>query len=287
MICKIIYKVINLIMKLIIDNREPLEIINYIEALNSEEKNKIIIEKKSLDIGDYIFYDENTNINKIIIERKSLSDLEASIKDGRYTEQSYRLNNCNLHNHNIIYLIEGNIQNYKQSGFKKTIYSSMFSLSYFKGFSVICSHNKIETGEIIFNFINKMIREKNKHGFYYNESNREDQEHQEHQEHRDDEVDQQHREELDYREKSKNYLNYVKNSKKSNITIDNIFELMLMQIPNISSVSAKAIASKYKNINNLIQSLQNSSEDFNNIRLNTGRKINKNMCESIKKYLLI
>ena len=125
-------------MKLVIDNREPPAIIKYIEALNQEAGNKIIIEMKSLDIGDYIFCDDSGEKTELIIERKSLSDLESSIKDGRYSEQSYRLDKSNIHNHNILYLLEGNIQNYKRTYFKNTIYSSMFSLNYFKGFSVIC-----------------------------------------------------------------------------------------------------------------------------------------------------
>lgn len=43
----------------------------------------------------------------LIFERKSISDLLASLKDGRYEEQSYRLSGSNTNNHNIIYIIEG------------------------------------------------------------------------------------------------------------------------------------------------------------------------------------
>ena len=66
---------------------------------------------ETLDLGDIIICDENNN-EKLIIERKTLYDLASSIKDGRYAEQSYRLNNCELHNHNIVYLIEGNLSMY-------------------------------------------------------------------------------------------------------------------------------------------------------------------------------
>lgn len=254
-------------MKLLIDNREPQQIIKYIEALNKQNNNKFTIEIKTLDIGDYIFYDDVGEKTKVIIERKSLSDLESSIKDGRYSEQSYRLNNSNLHNHNIIYLIEGNIQNYKKADFKSTIYSSIFSLNYYKGFSVICSNNNIETGEIIFNFICKLIREcDKKKAFYSNE--------------------------LDISMSnsgisSSEYIENIKISKKSNITVNNIFELMLMQIPGISLSSAKAISDKYMNMTNLLNSLRENPEDFDNIKLSNGRKINKNICDTIKIYLLI
>ena len=266
-------------MKLVIDNREPPAIIKYIEALNQEAGNKIIIEMKSLDIGDYIFCDDSGEKTELIIERKSLSDLESSIKDGRYSEQSYRLDKSNIHNHNILYLLEGNIQNYKRTYFKNTIYSSMFSLNYFKGFSVICSHNQIETGEIIFNFICKLNKEKGRPGFYNNISPK------------NDGVGSELGEEASTEDNDTNrqssYLENVKTSKKSFITTENIFELMLMQIPGISNVSAKAISERYKNMQNLLTSLKNNPEDFENLKLLNGRKINKNIVDSIKKYLLL
>lgn len=260
-------------MKLFIDNREPDNIIKYINALNKDNKDKICIEIKNLEVGDYIFYNENTQTNEIIIERKSLSDLEASIKDGRYSEQSYRLTQQSTHNHNIMYLIEGNIQNYRKANFKQTLYSSIFSLNYYKGFSVICSHNEVETGEIIYNFICKLVREKDKQPFFSNIFN--------------DNSQNSIEKELENSSDCKNYLETIKSSKKSFITPDNIFELMLMQIPSISNVSARAICEKFKTMTNLLQSLKDDTGDFNNIKLLNGRKINKNIVSSLKKYLLI
>ena len=46
-------------------------------------------------------------MNYLLLGRESLNDLASSIKDGRYAEQSFRLSNIEHHNHNIIYLIEG------------------------------------------------------------------------------------------------------------------------------------------------------------------------------------
>ena len=92
-----------------------------------------------LPIGDVILYDEQNEVSKLIIERKSVSDLANSIKDGRYEEQSFRLDGLNHHNHNIIYLIEGDISKlnrFKDSKIDKlTLYSSIISMNYFKGFS--------------------------------------------------------------------------------------------------------------------------------------------------------
>ncbi len=256
-------------MKLLIDNREPQAIIKYLNAINESSKNKITIEVTTLDLGDYIFYDETRETNLIIIERKSLQDLESSIKDGRYVEQSFRLNDCPTHNHNIIYLIEGSIINHRNKPFIATLYSSVFSLNYFKGFSVINSVNQIETGEIIYNFSQKLIRENFKPGFYSihqadratdNSSNK--------------------------FEEKKDYTEAIKTTKKSYITTDNITEIMLMQIPGISSQTAKAITQNHSTISNLIESLKVNSECLNNLKMSNGRKINRTTIESLKKYLI-
>jgi ERCC4-type nuclease len=112
---------------------------------------KLTVITENLPLGDIII--SNNNEDKIIIERKSISDLLSSIKDGRYEEQSYRLNGLNHPNHNIYYLIEGDIN--KQNRFKDnnvdklTLYSAMLSLNYFKGFSVMRTFNIEETAIFI------------------------------------------------------------------------------------------------------------------------------------------
>ena len=104
---------------------------------------KLVVE--SLPLADIIFVDEETTNLELFIERKSVSDLLSSIKDGRYEEQSYRLNGLNHHNHNVIYLVEGDVNKvnrFKDSSMEKlTLYSAIFSLNYYKGFSVIRTFN--------------------------------------------------------------------------------------------------------------------------------------------------
>tara|TARA_B110000503_G_scaffold136659_3_gene219421 strand:+ start:33 stop:890 length:858 start_codon:yes stop_codon:yes gene_type:complete len=279
-------------MRLVIDTREPNAIIQYLNAVNNNhiqdnksKKNKsatISIEVKPLDIGDYeIYYLDDDLIPSVIIERKSLADLESSIKDGRYKEQSFRLDKSATHNHNVIYLIEGNIQNYRNGNFRPTIYSTMFSLNYFKGFSVINSNNKIETGEIIYNFIQKLGKERGKPAYYNNIGLHKSQSKTDNDKDNDKDTDVV----LQEDSKSENYLDTIKVSKKSFITRDNIFELMLMQIPGISSVSAKAIADRYLNMKGLLAILETNPDDFLNIRLSNGRKLNKNILNSIKDFL--
>ena len=88
-------------MKLIIDKREN-ELFEKLSIyLEMFENKNIKLENDVLPLGDILLKDDN---NLLIIERKTINDLLASIKDGRYTEQSLRLsqnNECN--NHNIIY----------------------------------------------------------------------------------------------------------------------------------------------------------------------------------------
>tara|TARA_B110000305_G_C19383552_1_gene610945 strand:+ start:376 stop:1131 length:756 start_codon:yes stop_codon:yes gene_type:complete len=251
-------------MKLYIDNREPKEIINYLNVLN--ENNKYTIELKNLELGDYIIYDEKNDKTLVIIERKSLSDLESSIKDGRYNEQSFRLDGNSLPNHNIYYLIEGNIINYKNDKFKKTLYSSLVSISYYKGFSILNSVNNIESAEIINGFVNKLLRENNKDSYYKECIKIED----------------------SPQKVSEEYVNVIKTAKKANITRENINIIMLMQVPNVSNQSARAIINKYKTVKNLIVALENDGECIDYLKLeSSNRKISKNVVQNIKEYLLI
>jgi ERCC4-type nuclease len=262
-------------MILYIDNREPKTIINYITNFSN---NLFTIEIKGLDIGDYIIFDEKNNCNLAIFERKKLNDLESSIKDGRYNNQSFRLNENCLHNHNIYYLIEGSIINYKNDKMKNTLYSCITSLSFFKGFSILNSLNEIETSEIIINFIKKIIKEDKKKPYYldietsnnisYDISNNDiikvcnD---------------------INYEDK---YEETIKSNKSSFVNKDNINNIMLIQIPKVNVISATAILDEFKTLENLIKELKLNNNCLDNIKTKNNRKIGKNIIDSIKFYLL-
>ena len=126
-----------------------------------------------LPLGDIIINDGETDC--VIIERKTLSDLAASIQDGRYAEQSYRLNGLPHHNHNIVYLIEGDMNRFnafKDRIDKQTLYSAMFSINYFKGFSVMRSSSMDETALMMCNMVSKLVSDLKggKCAFYTNKS---------------------------------------------------------------------------------------------------------------------
>ena len=128
---------------------------------------KLKIKIELLPLGDIILSSDEKEL--LIIERKTLKDLAASIKDGRYEEQSFRLNNNEISNHNIIYLIEGDLNCYNGRYTripKKTLYSAMFCLNYYKGFSLVRTLNIEETAEYILRMADKLSREKNTLVYY-------------------------------------------------------------------------------------------------------------------------
>ena len=124
------------------------------------------IKSERLPLGDIIIHDPaqgQQGRDIVLFERKSLNDLAASIQDGRYKEQSFRLTqSTDFHNHNIIYIIEGDIARYdaKHSRISKSaLQSAMVSLLYYKGFSVIRTMNVGETAEFILHFADKVAKE--------------------------------------------------------------------------------------------------------------------------------
>jgi ERCC4-type nuclease len=122
------------------------------------------IKSERLPLGDIIIHDPAQQKDIVLFERKSLNDLAASIQDGRYKEQSFRLTQTtDFHNHNIIYIIEGDIARYdaKHSRISKSaLQSAMVSLLYYKGFSVIRTMSVGETAEFILHFADKVMKER-------------------------------------------------------------------------------------------------------------------------------
>lgn len=70
------------------------------EDNKSKKKGKSKKTKKQPAAKEFTDY-----ILDFIVERKTADDLAASIMDGRYDEQKFRLKHCGLNN--VIYLIEG------------------------------------------------------------------------------------------------------------------------------------------------------------------------------------
>ena len=307
-------------MKLVIDYREKklIGLLNSVKLMNAKYK-PIEILVENLPLSDVIIKDDKNN-EKLLIERKTINDLASSIQDGRYNEQSYRLTNCDIHNHNIMYLIEGNISmwNNKYTRIDRdTIYSAIFSIMYYKGFTTFITSTTVETAEFLLNTalkIHKNEKQSSKKQPYYtnqmdvlsyninktlndfdNNSPPENQ------------VSDPSLNKLNIQlnpsalkmiedtsspaEKTPDlkYTKYVKREKKSNITPENIDVIMLSQIPNVSVDTAIQIIDKYKTIYNLINILsenENELKDFK-IKTKTGeRRLNSNVILYIKNYIV-
>ena len=193
------------------------------------------IKTERLPLGDIILHDAGTGRDIAIFERKTLADLAASIRDGRYKEQSYRLIETaaatGFHTHNIIYIIEGDLAHYNErhSQITKTaLQSAMVSLMYYKGFSVIRTMNVGETVDFILHFADKVAKESGD-GMRpaYNVGGGGD-----------DTVSAVTTTQA-YSEVS------AKKEKRDYITRENIGEIMLAQVPGVSAKIAAAILAKY------------------------------------------
>ena len=278
-------------MKIIIDERERdlyEKCVNLVSSNNA--LGHIVLEKKVLPLGDIIIEDDNA-IELIIIERKSLKDLLSSVKDGRYEEQSYRLvHSSQINSHNIIYLIEGILTQLRPDE-KKLVQSCITSLSYFKGFSIMRTGSMTETAEMILNMTHKINRDlkKGKKACYQNrvfkvESNVDNPENVEITE------NENHTENVANEKKedsNENYCSVVKKVKKENITKENIGEIVLCQIPGISSINAIAIMKNFESFPHFMEEILQNPDILNNMTYETNgtkRKISKKIIENIKLY---
>ena len=146
-------------MKIIIDEREA-SLYHLCQTFAETHQMKLVpIEKRVLQLGDIIFTSDDESVTHLVIERKSFSDLLASVKDGRYAEQSHRLIHCFPNPHNIVYLLEGMFSTVHQEKDKKKIISCMASLNYFKGFSLMRTVSASETAQHIVYLADKIGKE--------------------------------------------------------------------------------------------------------------------------------
>ena len=270
-----------------------------IEAVIKFKDIQIISEQ--LPLGDIIINDGN--VDCLIIERKTLSDLGASIKDGRYEEQSYRLNGLNHHNHNIIYLIEGDMyrfNTFRERIDKQTLYSAMFSINYFKGFSVMRTNTLEETAMVVCNMVYKIVggMKAGKLGYYSIKQNSNDDvislQDTNTNNNTNTNISSSENTEIgnisnDNNSTTKDYCSVIKKVKKENITQDNIGEIMLCQIPGVSSSTALAILQKFKTLPNIIKCIQEEPTCLNEIctvdSKGKSRKISKSAIATIVKFL--
>jgi ERCC4-type nuclease len=200
--------------------------------------------KKQLDIGDIQFIKNNNIV--IIIERKTIDDLLSSIKSERYREQKFRLNNSDIPNNRIFYIIEGSLKNKP----KDLIFSAMLNTILRDNMNVIRTKNLNETLIFIKNIKLKIDK-------YYNIDNN------------------------DLIFETIDYISTKKTKKKEFMDKESCFILQLAQIPTISIKIATILAKKYKSIDNFCNILKTNKDELYNIK-----NLGKNRINNILHFLL-
>jgi ERCC4-type nuclease len=299
-------------MKVIIDERET-ELFEKCESLirSSRIPSSVQLSKEVLNLGDVLIKTDDDK-EVLLIERKSFQDLLASIKDGRYEEQSYRLlHSSGFPPHSVFYLVEGMFAQLRAPLEKKIIMSAITTMQFFKGFSVQRTSTVHESAEWLLHFAEKIERNFSKGVIpyyltrpfrkYFTPPSRE-----------------QIVQNADESNKTENiatnvtetpvhstenigdvitepvqtaadYCHVVKKVKKENVTPENIGEIILCQIPGISSVTAIAIMKHFNHFTHFIEELAKNPACIENLTTETNgkvRKISKKSIESIRSYLM-
>lgn len=250
-------------MVLIIDYRES----KLIDALNSINATHTTQNLLLGDVTLHIDPPEGTstpfvyspdNIPNIIIERKTVTDMIASIKDGRYMEQKARLHASSVPNHNILFIIEGS-----RTGVAN-IHSTVFSLFYYSGFGVLFSTSVNDTARIINSFERKLNKDPQKTSYYLNSQQQ-------------------------ISQTPQTYAAFLKPEKKANVCKENSWIIMLQQLPYISSSIATALMEKYINIPLLIDAIKEDPNILDTFKINgtdgKSRKISSRAIKSITELL--
>lgn len=257
-------------MKIIIDEREA-NLYHLCQTFaETHTLTTVPIEKRVLQLGDIIFTSDDESVTHLVIERKSFSDLLASVKDGRYTEQSHRLMHCFPNPHNIVYLLEGMFSTVHQEKDKRKIISCMASLNYFKGFSLMRTISANETAQHIVYLADKIGKELPLKAAA--------------------QVSQEPSAEV-----SSNilapvpYCSVVKASKKANLTRENIGETILCQIPGISSTTAVELMKPFDTFAEFMNKIKEEPTYLDSVAIETNgkkRKIGKNVIDGIREFLM-
>jgi len=213
--------------KLIIDNREQL--------LISKLGDKVEYSVEALDLGDIVFRDDVSMDPLFIIERKTISDLKASIIDGRLREQRTRLLGT-INKDRVMYLIEGNMNkslNYKVTGVPmSTLVGSLINLSLRDGIHVYKTYSVEETVEYILKMKDKLEKD---YSEYFKSNDKSG-------------------------VSAIEYASTLKTKKKSNMTKEVFFISQLSLITGITEVIGGEIVKVYPRVKDLIHAYDSIDE---------------------------
>ena len=283
--------------KLLIDYREK-SIIDYFSKNKTDN-----IEVKNLDIGDFIF--KINDVETIIIERKTMCDLASSITDKRLKEQKYRILNSNFKLNNIIYIIEGKYGDVKYGSVnKKGLCGSIINSLFRDNIKVYRSESTSDTIYFLERMMDKL--KKNDKNFTLNiinstnTTNLTNTNNTNNTEYNTNQTEETYNGEKNEKIISNNvnsidYLDGVLKAKKKNMTCEYYNQIILINIPGISTNLANHITKVYPKIIDLIKKYQ-SLEDLNekkfllaNIEISIGnnkkRKLGKVLSNRIYEYI--
>jgi ERCC4-type nuclease len=208
-------------------------------------KDNITIESVNLVLGDIRVGED------VVIERKTWTDLAASIKDGRYREQSFRLQNALAEGQRIYYFLEGDLERYHGSyPSRDSLLHAMFSLTN-KGFFVIQTKSVAQSASYLVHLAQKKLTDTGKKGASVQT----------------------------YEGCS------VTKQKKAHITPENISVFMLSQIPHVSTTIAEHLLARYKHLSVLCKALAEDPGQLDTFVVNK-RKIGKNVVDNLKRFLI-
>ena len=138
---------------IIIDNREN----KLIDLIKNTSSFTIPYEIKKLDIGDIIITSSKHPDKSLIIERKYMTDMISSIKDGRYKEQKIRLQAEGSNSNTIIcYLLEGLVNDLRKPNDKTLLYGSIISSIFRDTIPIIRTTSLQETLDILIRLYERM-----------------------------------------------------------------------------------------------------------------------------------
>lgn len=206
---------------------------------------------ENLQYGDIIFKIDNKEV--VVAERKTLSDLAASIKDGRFRNQKLVLLS-NVSKECLYYIIEGGLdfsdhESYISGISKKALVTSVLNTMVRDGIKTIQTKNLQDTVDFILAMKKRLTEHPEK------------------------------------------YLNNVSIQEKQVLKVptDNIFQRQLMQIPGISYKISHVLASKYETMKQFYDWFSDMSIDDIKRELTTikidNRKISSTVIENILTHL--
>ena len=197
-----------------------------------------------LELGDIriVLSGHDGVLRELVFERKTLSDLISSMHDGRYREQKARML-ANIAPQNVSYIVEGDsiCQSVRRDA--KSVSSAYFNMIFRDHVHLFFTRDVPETAFLLLALCAKMADKPANYSPIDAGSSAV--------------------------AASKDYTSCLKlkSKKNHNITPDNCFILQLAQVPSVSHVIAKNIASIYPTIGHLVDGMRGCATDKEKCKL--------------------